>query len=354
MKAPLLSRFLLLLPWALLALLLLDADSRPRAPPPALAPRPAPAPQQPRQAEAEGAARRRRRGETEVRDGAPLPVIYAITPTYSRPVQKAELTRLANTFRQVARLHWILVEDAAARTELVSRFVAGLARAGGPPCTHLHVPTPPRYKRPGLPRATEQRNAALAWLRRAHPRGTAAPPAVLFFADDDNTYSLELFHEVGGAGGAGRGPRQVARPLRRRAHAQPGLPSPSAAGPFPSKQAGGLPPQSRCSSPPLCFSPSARLHGDGLAAAHRPASCKVWLLFRVTKPAEWKKPRQCCSRGCLESTQWRAPAPLLLPTLHRPGCPPSSAPVPTGAALRPAPRVLGGPATTRSARRRSF
>uniref|UniRef100_A0A8C9MXU5 Galactosylgalactosylxylosylprotein 3-beta-glucuronosyltransferase n=1 Tax=Serinus canaria TaxID=9135 RepID=A0A8C9MXU5_SERCA len=95
-----------------------------------------------------------------------------------RPVQKAELTRLANTFRQVSRLHWILVEDAAARSELVTRFVAG----AGLPCTHLHVPTPRRYKRPGLPRATEQRNAGL--------------PGVLFFADDDNTYSLELFQEM--------------------------------------------------------------------------------------------------------------------------------------------------------------
>uniref|UniRef100_A0A7N9D7T7 Galactosylgalactosylxylosylprotein 3-beta-glucuronosyltransferase n=1 Tax=Macaca fascicularis TaxID=9541 RepID=A0A7N9D7T7_MACFA len=120
-----------------------------------------------------------------------LPTIYAITPTYSRPVQKAELTRLANTFRQVAQLHWILVEDAAARSELVSRF---LARAGLP-STHLHVPTPRRYKRPGLPRATEQRNAGLAWLRQRHQH-QRAQPGVLFFADDDNTYSLELFQEM--------------------------------------------------------------------------------------------------------------------------------------------------------------
>uniref|UniRef100_A0A8B9SD75 Galactosylgalactosylxylosylprotein 3-beta-glucuronosyltransferase n=1 Tax=Apteryx owenii TaxID=8824 RepID=A0A8B9SD75_APTOW len=110
----------------------------------------------------------------------------------NRPVQKAELTRLANTFRQVARLHWILVEDAAARSELVSRFVAG----AGLPCTHLHVPTPRRYKRPGLPRATEQRNAGLAWLRQRHQHLPPPQPGVLFFADDDNTYSLELFQEM--------------------------------------------------------------------------------------------------------------------------------------------------------------
>lgn len=130
-----------------------------------------------------------------------LPVIYAITPTYSRPVQKAELTRLANTFCQVPRLHWIVVEDSAQSTDLVRRF---LARAGVR-ATHLHVPTPRRYKKSGSPRATEQRNAGLAWLRQQYqpPRSAVQSPAqqeypagVVFFADDDNTYSLELFQEV--------------------------------------------------------------------------------------------------------------------------------------------------------------
>ena len=44
-----------------------------------------------------------------------LPVIYVITPTYARPVQKAELTRLQNTLKHVSALHWILVEDASSR-----------------------------------------------------------------------------------------------------------------------------------------------------------------------------------------------------------------------------------------------
>ena len=70
-----------------------------------------------------------------------------------------------------------------------------------PSClTHLHVPTPRRYKRPGLPRATEQRNAGLAWLRQRHGH-QRAQPGVLFFADDDNTYSLELFQEVAASPG---------------------------------------------------------------------------------------------------------------------------------------------------------
>lgn len=224
MKSVLFSRFFILLPWILIVIIMLDVDTRRPAPP--LTPRPYFSPY----AVGRGGARHPlRRGGPDSGPGRglekrnesrplsqsqpepPLPTIYAITPTYSRPVQKAELTRLANTFRQVAQLHWILVEDAAARSELVSRF---LARAGLP-STHLHVPTPRRYKRPGLPRATEQRNAGLAWLRQRHQH-QHAQPGVLFFADDDNTYSLELFQEVeagpphmGGQGG--RGPPGLAR-----------------------------------------------------------------------------------------------------------------------------------------------
>ncbi|KAM8777788.1 galactosylgalactosylxylosylprotein 3-beta-glucuronosyltransferase 2 isoform 1-T1 [Rhynchonycteris naso] len=200
MKCVLFSRFFILLPWILIVIIMLDVDTRRPAPP--LTPRPNFSPY----ASGRGGARLpfRRGGSGRVSEkrnvsrpqlqrqpGPPLPTIYAITPTYSRPVQKAELTRLANTFRQVAQLHWILVEDAAARSELVSRF---LARAGLP-STHLHVPTPRRYKRPGLPRATEQRNAGLAWLRQRHQH-QHAQSGVLFFADDDNTYSLELFQEM--------------------------------------------------------------------------------------------------------------------------------------------------------------
>jgi len=43
------------------------------------------------------------------------PVIYVITPTYARPVQKAELTRLQNTLKHISSLHWIVVEDADSR-----------------------------------------------------------------------------------------------------------------------------------------------------------------------------------------------------------------------------------------------
>ncbi|XP_030648577.1 galactosylgalactosylxylosylprotein 3-beta-glucuronosyltransferase 1 [Chanos chanos] len=126
-----------------------------------------------------------------------LPVIYVVTPTYSRPVQKAELTRLANTLLHVPNLHWILVEDSQRRTPLVTK----LLRDTGLNFTHLSVETPQNLKRHGetgdsrIPRGTVQRNLALSWLRETFSVNTSQQ-AVVYFADDDNTYSLELFEEM--------------------------------------------------------------------------------------------------------------------------------------------------------------
>lgn len=126
-----------------------------------------------------------------------LPTIHVVTPTYSRPVQKAELTRMANTLLHVPNLHWLVVEDAPRRTPLTAR----LLRDTGLNYTHLHVETPRNYKLrgdardPRIPRGTMQRNLALRWLRETFPRNSSQP-GVVYFADDDNTYSLELFEEV--------------------------------------------------------------------------------------------------------------------------------------------------------------
>ncbi|KAM6906930.1 galactosylgalactosylxylosylprotein 3-beta-glucuronosyltransferase 1 isoform 1-T1 [Xenentodon cancila] len=126
-----------------------------------------------------------------------LPTIHFITPTYSRPVQKAELTRLANTLLHVSNLHWVVVEDSSRKTDLVSH----LLQDSGLNYTHLNVETPLKYKvhgdikKPKVPRGTLQRNLALLWLRQTFSINNS-PPGVVYFADDDNTYSLELFEEM--------------------------------------------------------------------------------------------------------------------------------------------------------------
>uniref|UniRef100_A0A4W3IMY9 Galactosylgalactosylxylosylprotein 3-beta-glucuronosyltransferase n=1 Tax=Callorhinchus milii TaxID=7868 RepID=A0A4W3IMY9_CALMI len=126
-----------------------------------------------------------------------LPPLYIITPTYTRPVQKAELTRLANTFLHVQNLHWIVVEDTPRRTSLV----AILLEKSGLNFTHLNVLSPKSVKlslaksSPRTPRGTLQRNLGLRWLRDKLPANDSTQ-GVVYFADDDNTYSLELFEEM--------------------------------------------------------------------------------------------------------------------------------------------------------------
>ncbi|XP_077468628.1 galactosylgalactosylxylosylprotein 3-beta-glucuronosyltransferase 2 [Stigmatopora argus] len=177
MKSVFFSRLFILLPWVLIVVIMIDIDSKRTIWTPMGT------------ARGKGQRPARTPGLGAPKNHSALPIIYAITPTYTRPVQKAELTRVAHAFRQVPQFHWIVVEDSTIRTDLVSRF---LARCGVP-YTHLHVFTPRRFKRAGMPRATEQRNAALAWLRQHRTRRDAG---VVFFADDDNTYSLELFQEM--------------------------------------------------------------------------------------------------------------------------------------------------------------
>ncbi|XP_057710880.1 galactosylgalactosylxylosylprotein 3-beta-glucuronosyltransferase 3 [Corythoichthys intestinalis] len=123
-----------------------------------------------------------------------LPTIFVVTPTYARLVQKAELTRLSQTFLHVPRLHWIVVEDSQRKTPLVEQLLA----KSGLTYTHLHVATAKERKlQEGdpnwlKPRGVEQRNEALRWLRE----DGKAREGVVYFADDDNTYSLQIFEEM--------------------------------------------------------------------------------------------------------------------------------------------------------------
>ena len=125
-----------------------------------------------------------------------LPYIYGVTPTYKRLTQKADLTRLCQTFKHIKNFYWILVEDADRTTDSVKRFL----KQCGVKYAHLAVRTnvalqrgqnDPRWKKA---RGVEQRNAGLTWLRKNIERTTAN--GVVYFIDDDNTYDLEIFEQV--------------------------------------------------------------------------------------------------------------------------------------------------------------
>jgi len=123
------------------------------------------------------------------------PPIYVITPTHRRPEQLAELNRLRSVFLLVPNLHWILVEDSSSKSEPVVEFL----RASGLPYTHLNVATPEAMKLKSKdphwskPRGVKQRNLGIQWLRENRK---SEKSGIVYFADDDNTYSPELFQAI--------------------------------------------------------------------------------------------------------------------------------------------------------------
>ncbi|KAK3913684.1 Galactosylgalactosylxylosylprotein 3-beta-glucuronosyltransferase P [Frankliniella fusca] len=114
--------------------------------------------------------------------------IYVITPTYRRPEQLPELTRMAQTLLLVRAAHWLVIEDA----KEPSKQIAQLLERSGLRFEHLTAAMPEQYKkkRGAKPKGVAQRNRALQWLR------ANATAGVFYFADDDNTYDVAIFDEV--------------------------------------------------------------------------------------------------------------------------------------------------------------
>ncbi|XP_052768062.1 galactosylgalactosylxylosylprotein 3-beta-glucuronosyltransferase 2-like [Mya arenaria] len=115
-----------------------------------------------------------------------IPNIYIVTATYSRLAQKADLTRLSYTLRLVPNIHWIVVEDADNKTELVRNFLFNSKLQ----FIHLNKRTPNVKNRWEI-RGISQRNEAVRWIRQF-----AQTPGVVYFADDDNTYDIRIFEEM--------------------------------------------------------------------------------------------------------------------------------------------------------------
>lgn len=61
---------------------------------------------------------------THMNKTSELKMIYYVTPTYPRPEQMPELTRLAHTLMHVPRIHWIVADD----QQLCSDTVVSLLR----------------------------------------------------------------------------------------------------------------------------------------------------------------------------------------------------------------------------------
>nr|XP_002120667.3 galactosylgalactosylxylosylprotein 3-beta-glucuronosyltransferase 2 [Ciona intestinalis] len=118
---------------------------------------------------------------------SPSVKIYAITSTYKRPEQKAELTRLSHMIKHIPSFHWVVIEDSKGKTPLVSNFL----KKSGLNVTHL---CKKNGKRIGHgPKDLLTRNFALNWVRNHLAR---KEKGIVYFMDDDNTYDLRLFEEM--------------------------------------------------------------------------------------------------------------------------------------------------------------
>ncbi len=138
------------------------------------------------------------------------PTIYFITPTYTRPTQKVDLTAMCHTIMHIERVHWIIIEDSDHRSDLVTRLLQRCDVAS----THL-VTTRANVLNVFFSaywRGLEQRNLGLNWLRAQCGASSTSHftdsvldsdrcgSGVVYFADDDNKYDLRLFEQVSWVG----------------------------------------------------------------------------------------------------------------------------------------------------------
>lgn len=119
----------------------------------------------------------------ETGDEVPRKHLIVVTPTYNRALQAYFLNRLAQLLRLVPPpFLWIVVETNAASTE-----TADILRKSGVMYRHLvcgHNSTSAKD------RGVYQRNTALEHIER-HKLD-----AIVYFADDDNIFSLDLFDSL--------------------------------------------------------------------------------------------------------------------------------------------------------------
>ncbi|KAK9148653.1 hypothetical protein Scep_007410 [Stephania cephalantha] len=109
--------------------------------------------------------------------------LIVVTPTYVRPFQAYYLNRLAQTLKLVPPpLLWIIVEMSSQSVEM-----AGILRRSGVMYRHLVCD---KNLTDIKDRGVHQINVALSHIELHHLDG------IVYFADDDNVYSLDLFEQM--------------------------------------------------------------------------------------------------------------------------------------------------------------
>ena len=116
-------------------------------------------------------------------------LLYIITPTHQRITQMVDMTRLKQTLmlaslQQRATIFWIIIEDA----EQCSQRIRTIAEDSGLPFAHKAITQTSKDKNGH--RGLLQRNLGLETVLEVGKEG------VIYFADDDNGYDVQLFTEL--------------------------------------------------------------------------------------------------------------------------------------------------------------
>ncbi len=119
------------------------------------------------------------------------PILYIITPTYTRREQVVELIRMSHTLLLTQQnIVWIVAEDSKECSMLVKNMLEGFDI----PYVQLASPMPSIYEKEKYkPRGVAARRAGMNWVLENH---NGDKKGIIYFADDDNTYDLKLFDEL--------------------------------------------------------------------------------------------------------------------------------------------------------------
>ncbi|VDM50271.1 unnamed protein product [Toxocara canis] len=111
------------------------------------------------------------------------PLIIIITPTHARPTRLADMIRFAQTLMHIHDIVWLVIEDGDALSDPVYRIIRRTQRA----YCYFGV-----KRNRALPlRGWTARDFALKFLRKRFAEFSNR--AIVYFADDDNTYDIRLF-----------------------------------------------------------------------------------------------------------------------------------------------------------------
>jgi hypothetical protein len=130
--------------------------------------------------------------------------LLIVTPTYDRPLRLEFLRRCVASFKGIAGLHWILVEDAAEPDPAIAQLLLRSAIA------HTYLAVGPTRSW-----GNAQRDLALRHIRDRGMDG------IVYLADDDNYYERSVFTELRAVRRVGLmpvgllGPFGIERPILR-------------------------------------------------------------------------------------------------------------------------------------------